>query len=101
MFGLFKSSAGATNNIRSLVQGGAMIVDVRSELEFKSGHIKGSVNIPMEALPQKLQLIRSWNKPVIAVCRSGMRSAAAKTFLESKGIEAVNGGPWDSVNKIM
>jgi phage shock protein E len=40
-------------------------------------------------------------KPVITVCRSGARSGMGKSILAAAGLEAYNGGPWDSLqNKL-
>ncbi|MFM7106861.1 MAG: rhodanese-like domain-containing protein, partial [Flavobacteriales bacterium] len=39
---------GAAVDLRSEVNQGAVIVDVRTEMEYRSGHIKGSLNIPLQ-----------------------------------------------------
>lgn len=80
---------------------GAVIIDVRNPHEFKQGHIQGSKNIPVNEIRSKLEMIRKWNKPVITVCLSGGRSAAAKSVLTSAGIEAYNGGSWFSLRKLI
>ena len=83
---------------KSLVQNGAMIVDVRSPQEFNGGNIKGSVNIPLQSLQSSLGKIPK-NKTVITCCASGMRSASAKSILKSAGYQDVhNGGGWSSLN---
>lgn len=77
-----------------LVQEGATILDVRTKGEYQQGHLKGSVNIPLDQLSGKHSKIKK-DKPVIAVCASGMRSASAKSLLKSKGFGQVyNGGSW-------
>jgi phage shock protein E len=94
------SSAPATD-YADLVRKGAMIVDVRTPGEFSSGHIKDSVNIPLDVISSRVQELKKKNKPVITVCRSGNRSGSAKSILESAGVEVYNGGAWDSLqNKI-
>ncbi len=84
-----------------LVQQGAIILDVRSKGEYQSGHIKGSINIPVDALKSNLGKLKK-DKPIITCCASGMRSAAAKNMLKSNGYTEVhNGGGWSSLqNKI-
>lgn len=83
---------------KSLVQNGAMIVDVRTPQEFNGGNIKGSVNIPLQSLQSSLGKIPK-NKTVITCCASGMRSASAKSILKSAGYQDVhNGGGWSSLN---
>ena len=83
------------------IEKGAVIVDVRNPHEFKQGHIQGSKNIPVNEIRSKVEMIRKWNKPVITVCLSGGRSAAAKSVLASAGIEVYNGGPWFSLRKLI
>ena len=82
---------------KSLMQNGAMIVDVRTPQEFNGGHIKGSVNIPLQSLQSSMGKIPK-NKIVITCCASGMRSASAKSLLKSAGYQEVhNGGGWMSL----
>ena len=46
-------------------------------------------------------IFKKWNKPVIACCRSGMRSAQATSILNQHGIDCFNGGGWTSLeNKL-
>lgn len=85
-----------------LMKLGAVIVDVRSKSEFAGGHVKGSINIPLDTLPHNLNKLKDKNKPVITCCASGMRSASAKGILKSSGYTEVhNGGGWMSLrNKL-
>ena len=78
-----------------------MIIDVRTPDEFRSGHIKSSINIPLQTLSQKITTLKQKKKPIIAVCQSGGRSSMAVTALKNAGIEAYNGGGWSSLeNKL-
>ncbi len=88
-------------DFKKLLEDGGAIIDVRSVGEFQSGHIKGSVNIPLQNLSQHLSKLKK-DKPVITCCASGMRSASAKSILKSSGFKEVyNGGGWMSLqNKI-
>ena len=84
-----------------LVKNGAIIVDVRTTVEFKSGHIKGSINIPLDPINNKIEELKKKNKIVITCCRSGNRSGMAKSILERNGIECYNGGAWNILeNKV-
>ena len=88
-----------TIDYAQLVKEGAIILDVRTSGEFSSGHIKGSINIPVNALAHNLTKLKAKNKPVITCCASGMRSASAKSILQSNGFSDVyNGGSWHSLN---
>lgn len=83
-----------------LMEQGAIIVDVRSGGEFSQGHIPGSVNIPVDRIAQQADKLKAKSKPIITCCASGMRSATAKSILESKGIAGVyNGGSWQGLNR--
>lgn len=84
-----------------LVKQGAIILDVRSKGEYQGGHIKGSINIPVDTLSKNLNTMKK-DKPIITCCASGMRSASAKNILKSNGFtEVYNGGGWMSLqNKI-
>lgn len=96
--GLFTKDNSA---IVQALEKGAVIIDVRSPHEFGQGHIQGSKNIPVNEIRSKVEMIRKWNKPVITVCLSGGRSAAAKSVLASAGIEVYNGGRWYSLRKLI
>ena len=85
-------------NYKELYDAGAMIIDVRTPAEYKTGHYKGSVNIPLDTISKKINDIKKKNKAVIAVCRSGARSGQATSIMKQNGIEAYNGGPWTSLS---
>lgn len=93
---LFKST---TVDLAQLIKDGAVIVDVRSKVEFAIGHVKGSLNIPLEEVGANIDKLKDHNH-VITCCRSGNRSGMAKRTLESKGLKNVtNGGSWQNVNQ--
>ena len=66
------------------------IVDVREAAEFNSalGHIAGAKLIPLGELAQRASEL-SRDKPVVAVCRSGARSAQAVTLLQKAGYSEI------------
>jgi glyoxylase-like metal-dependent hydrolase (beta-lactamase superfamily II)/rhodanese-related sulfurtransferase len=66
------------------------VVDVREPDEFVGalGHVEGAVPIPLGQLATRAgELDRS--RPVVAVCRSGARSAQAVTILQKAGFANV------------
>lgn len=76
-----------------LKQPGTSIIDVREPFEYASGHLEGAINIPLGEVPMRSQEICKLSKPIVAYCRSGMRSGQAVTFLKGQGCEEVyNGG---------
>jgi rhodanese-related sulfurtransferase len=90
-------SGGPAVDFKQMVHEGAVIIDVRTPEEFKSGHIPQSQNIPLQILQSKINDIKKKNKPVIACCQSGGRSSMAATMMKNAGIEVVNGGGWHSL----
>ena len=74
------------------------LIDVRTPLEYNSGNVKGSINIPMNEVPQRLDEIREL-EPMIVFCKSGVRSQKVLEFLKDNGIvEVENGGGCMEVN---
>ena len=74
-----------------------MIIDVRTNQEFESDHIKGSINIPLTEIPMRLLEIKSLPKPLMICCASGVRSSAAHHFLVEQGIESTDLGSYKNV----
>ena len=99
MFAIFKNLFKPSTDLTKLVKEGAVIVDVRTKDEFRMGHIEGSENIPLDTVKKELEKMKKLNKPIVTVCRSGNRSATAKSILSSAGIQAYNGGPWTELKR--
>jgi len=74
--------------VRGLVEQGAYFVDVRTAGEFARAHIKGSVNIPLSHLRERLEEIPR-DRPVYMLCRTGQRSYNAVRALKQRGWEQV------------
>ncbi|MBX7205519.1 MAG: rhodanese-like domain-containing protein [Bacteroidia bacterium] len=85
-------------SIEQLIKSGATIVDVRTPMEFMGGHVAGSVNIPLQELPARLDEITSMKQPLVLCCASGARSGQATAYLKSHGVICENGGSWINVN---
>lgn len=63
-----------------------LILDVRSQEEFKEGHLPGAINIPFDRLDSRLAEIDSYkNKEVVLYCGSGGRVIIAALILRSAG----------------
>lgn len=84
-------------NDLSLIRGldSPLVIDVRSGSEFESGAIDGAINLPVQGLPDTLiDTGVELDHEVIVYCRSGRRSAQAKTLLKAAGFTLVfDGGP--------
>ena len=103
MLNLIKKLFGsAKTDFAQMVSNGAIILDVRTQGEYAKGHIKSSINIPVDKLTANLSKLKDRDKTIITCCASGMRSATAKTILRSNGYQDVhNGGSWIGLkNKI-
>ena len=72
------------SEVRTLVENGAYIIDVREEGEFAAGHLNGAHNIPLSQLRKRMNEIPR-NEPVYLHCRSGQRSYYALCCLQGNG----------------
>jgi len=98
LFGIF-SQKDKSGEIKEYLEKGAVILDVRTQEEWNSGHTEGAKHIVLNVIPTEVEQIKSWGKPVIAVCRSGGRSGQATQFLAQNGVDVINGGPWQNVDQ--
>jgi|TARA_B100000768_G_C11094597_1_gene296436 rhodanese-related sulfurtransferase len=97
-FFFFKKRYFDNTDYKAMLTSGGIIVDVRSEAEFYSGHIENSLNIPLAEITSKLDQFKDKDQPIITCCASGMRSAGAAKILSAKGYtNVVNGGGWSSL----
>ncbi|MBU6390739.1 MAG: FAD-dependent oxidoreductase [Planctomycetes bacterium] len=65
-----------------------ILLDVRTEIEYKAGHIKGCQHIPLDKLASRAnELDRS--KEIITYCRAGLRAAQAYRILKNAGFNNV------------
>ncbi len=60
----------------------AIVIDVRDDAEFASGHIADAKHIPLSSLPERLNELKKYkDKTVLVNCQRGMRSAKACDIL--------------------
>ena len=76
------------DQVRGLVESGAYILDVREEGELKRGRVKGSHNVPLSQLRERMNEIPK-DVPVYVHCRSGQRSYYAVCSLQGNGYDNV------------
>lgn len=87
------------NGLDTLIKNGAVILDVRTEKEFKTGHIAGSQNISLGEIRERFTELDK-NKTYITVCSHGLRSVKVESILKEKGFKNVhNGGAWSDLQK--
>lgn len=85
-------------NIEELIKTGkATVVDVRTPAEYRGGHVAGSINIPLQEIPDRLDELKKMENMVLC-CASGNRSNKATTYLKQNGIACEDGGSWMEVN---
>lgn len=76
-----------------------VIIDVRTVGEFNSGAIEGAINIPLDQLENRLDLVRDYDE-IIVYCQSGARSARAKQLLKNAGfVNVIDGGGIQQMQK--
>lgn len=93
--------SGIDENLATMINEGAFLVDVRTPAEFAEGHVKNSTNIPLDQVQNQLAKFKD-KKQIVVFCRSGNRSGQAKSILERNGFTNVtNGGTWEDVDNLI
>lgn len=80
-----------TSEVKSIIDNydknkDVVIIDVRTESEYKSGHLKEAVNIPVDKISS---IEYDKDTKIIVYCRSGSRSANAAKMLSEMGYSKV------------
>ena len=96
---VFKYTRSNKTSYKELLNQGAIIIDVRTESEYKSGHIKNSINVPLKDLTYRINEFDKKDN-IVTVCAAGMRAESAKKFFESRGYNVTNGGRWSNLKDI-
>lgn len=68
---------------------GAVLLDVRTPEEYRSGHVPESKNLPLQTLDRVGQVVGSKSTPLFVYCYSGSRSRQAAAILSSMGYKTV------------
>ncbi len=72
-----------------IAAGSVIVVDVRQQAEWKTGHIEGALHIPLTQLSNPQHQLPS-DKTIVTVCRSGHRSSIAARTLARAGHDVLN-----------
>ena len=80
----------STEKVNEIIEKGKdyIILDVRTQEEYDSGHLKNSMLIPVDELEERISEVPK-DKPIIVYCRSGRRSAEAADILLKNGFSPV------------
>ncbi len=63
-----------------------VVLDVRSSAVFARGHVPGSINVPLNRLPERLgSALCDKKRKVVCVCQGSVQSAYAVAFLYERG----------------
>ena len=98
VFGLVSAA-----NAKTLLQQKAKLLDVRTHEEFRSGHVKGAVNVPYQEVGERIAKIApDKSVAVLVYCLSGGRSGVAKSHLRRLGYkQAHNLGSFGRAKRIV
>lgn len=76
--------------LKNKVLQGAILIDVRSNQEYREGHLQGAINIPDFEITNKIQReIPKKNQLIIVYCQYGGRSRNAMTIMNKLGYNNV------------
>jgi phage shock protein E len=77
------------------------VIDVRTEQEYRAGHLKNSLNLPYDTIKQTITVhVPDKNTEIILYCRSGRRSGIAKTTLDAMGYKnVINAGGYETLKR--
>jgi len=73
---------------RALVASGAVLLDVRTEVEYAIGHLDGAINIPVDELGSRTRELDP-RATIVVYCLSGHRSEQAGRVLTGAGFDHV------------
>lgn len=75
--------------IDDIVANGGFLIDVRTPGEVARGAIRGSINIPLDELRERLSELPK-NKTIYVTCQVGLRGYLATRILQENGFAAKN-----------
>ncbi len=84
-----RSHLATWEQIALLEEGTYELIDVRSELEYENGHIKGAKNIPLDSIRGRLSELDK-NKTIVEYCQVGLRGYIADRLLTQYGFKVLN-----------
>lgn len=90
-----------SKELQSKISEGALILDVRTEKEYATGHINGALNISLGTIRERYKELDPL-KTYITYCSHGLRSVKAANLLRERGFKRVyNGGAREDLEKLI
>jgi len=84
------SEVGPAEAVQLINRRDAVVIDVREDAEYATGHIANSRHIPLAKLADHLKALEKFkSRPIIVNCRSGARAASAVGVLRKNGFDEV------------
>ncbi len=80
------AAAVSPQDLIRLQNGGALILDIRQEDQFKAGHVAGARHMPSDQILKAGETLKKYKeKPLVVYCESGSVSASAVRQLVEQG----------------
>lgn len=83
----FRRTSVGVAQARTLLDGGALLVDVRSPQEWRSEHAPAARHIPLDQLERRAGDLPA-GTPIVVMCHTGVRSAQGAARLRARGLDA-------------
>ena len=84
------NAVGTLEATRLINQPGSLVLDVREDKEFATGHLPRARHIPVGQLAKRVDELAKWKeKPVLVTCASGSRSGTVCRVLKNAGFTQV------------
>lgn len=78
-------------DLKTALDGGGYVLDVRTPAEYAGGHVPTAINLPLDEVEARAGEVPG-DKPVYVICHSGNRSKAASEILKKAGKDVKNVG---------
>ncbi len=90
------SNQGSSRLDKILDEDNYIVIDVRTEEEYNTGHVVGALNIPYDEIDEHVDLDK--NKTILVYCKSGNRSGTAYTILKDLGYKVFDLGAYQDIS---
>jgi len=90
LFGVRQVGLVRPKTARLLLRQRALVVDVRTDAEYRRGHLPGSINLPLGELREAIaKRAPKKDRVLLVYCASGSRSGAGRRVLREMGYHQV------------